>query len=326
MSATAASLLTDLDVNVQTDVPLGPRTWFKIGGRADYLVSPNTVEALATLTSRCRESDTPLRVLGAGANLLVDDEGVDGVVVELTAPVFRADSWIHRHRPNRGGEQGDGLRVMAGTRLEVLARGASRHGMRGLERLAGIPATLGGAIRMNAGGKWGEIGDLITLVGCIDLNGRQVVYQGREIEWAYRRCSIIDPVILWAELALTPDDPEQVYADYTEIMREKTASQPMGDNSAGCVFKNPPHPETTGFRISAGRIIDRAGLRGLRIGGAEVSSRHANFIVAEKGCPTADVLALISRVEARVFEETGFRLERELVVWRRRETDQTEVA
>ncbi len=313
--------MEDLDIEVEFDAPIGTdMTWYRIGGRADVLVRPRSVEALCSLMRRCHESGVTLRVLGSGANLLVADEGVDGVVVHLDQPVFREVSTIHRHRVHRAGVEGragDAMRVMAGKSLEQLVMSSATQGLSGIECMAGVPASLGGAIRMNAGGKYGCIGDAVVAVGCINLNGDLVVHEGPDLTFEYRRCSIIDPIILWAELALTPDDPAKTHARVKEIFAGKKQSQPMAAHSAGCVFCNPPASDGSGRLVSAGELIDRAGLKGTAIGGATISERHANFFTAEPGASADDVIALIDHAARVVAERSGYELVREVVVWRR---------
>jgi len=314
-------IVGDLDGDVRFDAPIGPTmTWYRIGGNADVLVEPRSVKALETLVRRCRGSNVPLRVLGSGANLLVDDEGVDGVVVHLSNPLYREVSATHRHRRHRGGDgrAGDGLRIMAGASMERLVVNQAMQGMRGLEMMAGIPASLGGAIRMNAGGRYGSIADAVTEVGCLDINGRQVAYPRESIEFGYRRCSIIDPVILWAEVRLTPDDPKRVHDRVKEIFAFKKNSQPMGAKSAGCAFKNPAAaPGDASSRVSAGMLIDQAGLKGFTVGRAHVSDVHANFIAAEPGARAKDIIEIMRHAQRVVREASGYELQPEIVIWKR---------
>lgn len=318
------SIVEDLDVEVEFDAPIGVEmTWYRVGGRADVLARPRSVEALCTLMRRCHETGTIARVLGSGANLLVADEGVDGIVVHLDHAAFREVSTIHRHRIHRAGVEGragDAVRVMAGKSLEQLVISTATQGLSGIECMAGVPASVGGAIRMNAGGKFGCIGDAVAAVGCINVKGDLVVHEAPDIAFEYRRCSIIDPVILWAELALTPDDPARTHAKVKEIFAYKKQSQPMAANSAGCVFRNPPAGDGSGRLVSAGELIDRAGLKGTSIGGATISERHANFFTAEPGACADDIIALIDHAARVVEEESGYELVRELVVWKRQET------
>ncbi|NOG55624.1 MAG: UDP-N-acetylmuramate dehydrogenase [Planctomycetes bacterium] len=313
-------VLSGLDADIEYDAPIGLRmTWYRVGGTADVLVRPRSVEALSVLLARAQERGVPVRVLGSGANLLVHDDGIDGIVVHLDQPAFREVSTLHRHRANRGGttsDAGDGLRAMAGAVTERLVIGLAQQGMSGLEMMAGIPSTIGGAVRMNAGGKFGCIGDVVKAVGCLDMAGQPVTYHNdsRQLRFEYRRSSIVEPVILWAELKLEPDDPQRVHDRVKEIFAFKKKSQPMGEHTAGCAFKN-PSPGT-----SAGRLIDEAGLKGFSIGSAYVSTRHANFLCTTdlKTARASDLIALMEHITAAVEQQAGVHLEREVVVWSRK--------
>ena len=320
-------MVEDLDVEVSYDAPIGREmTWYAVGGNADVLIEPRSVEGLVGVIKRAREAGIAVRMLGSGANLLVDDEGIDGLVVHLSHGVFREVSAIHRHRKNRGGDgsAGDGIRAMAGASMERIVMNLAKQGMSGLEMMAGIPASVGGAVRMNAGGKFGSIGEAVRAVGAIDLDGNMVTYQRDEIEFSYRRCSIVDPVIVWVELGLVAADPGVVHQRVKDIFAYKKKAQPMGAKSAGCAFKNPKVDVGNGGVggvggvMSAGRIIDEAGLKGFTVGKAMVSERHGNFIVAEKGASASDVIAVMDHVRKVVREERGIELEREMVVWKRK--------
>ncbi len=309
MSASSASLFGDLDVEVVPDAPIGTMTWFGIGGRADLLVVPRSIEALATLVRRCDREGTPLRVLGGGANLLVADEGVDGIVVRLSAPAFREIAY------NRTGETRL-LRAMGGADLARTLMDATRRGLEGLSQMAGIPGTVGGAIRMNAGGAFGAVGDAVRSVTCITRRGELVNYPAGELRFEYRRTNIPDPVIASATFALEPADPVALRKRVKEIFAYKKSTQPLADHSAGCAFKNPLDPETE-ERVPAGRLIDRAGLKECAVGSASVSRHHANFIVTAPGGRADDVLQLLELVRRRVYEHCGIELELEVVVWQR---------
>ena len=288
------------------------RTWFGIGGGAARTARPAAREEVV----RCLEIDPKLRVLGDGANLLVDDDGVDELVVELTAPALA------------GWEIDDtkGLvTVGAGANLPKLINETVRRGLWGLETLAGIPAQIGGALVMNAGGAFGQIADVVERVSAVDRRGNAVELARREIAFEYRRSGLNELIVLGATLRLTPGDAEKLRARQVEIMRYKKHSQPMAEHSAGCVFKNPtlgqalkeaPDAEP-GKRVSAGRLIDLAGLKGTRVGGAEVSGVHANFVVTRPGATARDVIELMRTVARRVRERFGVTLEREVVVWTR---------
>jgi UDP-N-acetylmuramate dehydrogenase len=304
-----SGLFGDLDVKATPDALLGPRTWYGIGGRADLLIEPQSVDDLAMLVKRCRRSGTPLRVLGSGANLLVADEGVDGIVVTLEAEPFRAMKY------NRQGEV-HAAQIFAGADMARSLMDTVRRGLDGLTQMAGIPASIGGAIRMNAGGAYGCIGDAVESVTCISREGEIVTYPKEELRFGYRETNIPDPVIISAVFSLTPDDPIRVRERVKEIFAYKKSTQPLADHSAGCTFKNPIDPVTE-QRVSAGKLIDEAGLKGLTLGGASVSRQHANFIVTQPGTRTDDVLRLLEEIKRRVFESAGLELEEEVVIWRR---------
>ncbi len=310
-SAGMSTLFGDLDVECTFDAPMGPMTWFGIGGRADALVRPRSVEALATLVKRCYRSGTPIRVLGSGANLLVADEGVDGVVVKLDAECFMEVKY------NAKGAV-DAVRAFAGADLAKVLMDTTRRGLEGLSPMAGIPASVGGAIRMNAGGAYGAIGDAVHSVGCLTRSGEVVVYPKSELKFSYRHTNIPDPVILWSAFSLVETDPIALRDRVKEIFAYKKSTQPLADHSAGCVFKNPIDPETE-KRVSAGKLIDEAGLKGASVGGATVSRRHGNFITTAPGTSTRDVLALIDFIKVRVFEQHGLELEPEIAIWKRGE-------
>ena len=312
MIGSGGRLLADLDVDVRPDAPIGAETWFGIGGRADLLVSPRSVEALATIIKRCRRSRTPVRILGAGANLLVDDDGVGGIVIKLDAEAMTEV----RHNPDGPITR---LHAMAGADLPRTLMDTARRGLRGLHHLAGIPATIGGAIRMNAGGRDGTIADALESVTVIDRTGTLVERPAAEIPFAYRSCGLEDPVIVAASFRLEHDDPVAVRELVKRMFAYKKSTQPLADHSAGCTFRNAVDPAGGGL-VPAGRLIDEAGLKGRRIGGAEVSPQHANFIVTHPGATARDVRQLIEFVAERVFASTGLRLQRELVIWDRGES------
>ncbi len=294
------AILKDLSLRYETDVALGAMTWYGVGGRAQALAHPSSAQQLAALTARCMETQTPIYVLGAGANLLVQDQGVAGVVVKLDDPAFRQLK-IDKHI----------ITVGAGYDLAKLVLETAKAGLGGLECLAGIPATVGGAVRMNAGGAFGDIGRSVSRVQVMDQRG-QAYYRDRDdLVFGYRKSNVAARFITEVEFELTPDDSEALMRRVKEVFAYKTASQPLRDHSAGCAFKNPP-PEVG---ASAGQLVDRAGLKTFRIGNAEVSQQHANFIIAHKGATAADILAVMTHVQQVVADKFGVQLEREVVVW-----------
>jgi len=306
-------MFSDLEVEITPDAPIGPMTWYGIGGHADILIKPLTVEALTTLVRRCRRMRTDLRVFGKGANLLVADDGVSGIVITLDTPAFREITY------NAEGDVNT-MRAMAGADMAATLMDATRRGLDGLSQMAGIPASIGGAIRMNAGGKYGCIGDAVETVTCISRNGELVTYPKSELEFSYRQTNIPDPIIIAATFRVTPTDPIALRNKVKDIFSYKKSTQPLADHSAGCTFKNPLDPET-GELIPAGRLIDRAGLKGYSIGGSTVSTHHANFIVTNPSATASDVMRLLVEVRKRVFDHSGIQLEQEIVIWRRKEED-----
>lgn len=291
--------MTTLAENMfETEAPLP--TWFGVGGRADRLARPDSIDALR----RALEVDhgAPVRILGDGANLLVADEGVDGLVISLEN--LKRVEQVERSL----------FRVGAGAKLPRLVLDAARRGLAGIEGLGGVPATLGGAVRMNAGGAFGQIADVVESVVALDREGRSLALRRNEIDFGYRRSGLEDLIIVEADLRLTPDDPTAVRARLKNVMASKKKSQPLGADSAGCVFKN---PEIDGRRESAGRLIDQAGCKEMRVSGASVSTQHANFIVTDNGARAAHVLELIERVREAVHSHCGVTLETEIVIWKR---------
>ena len=289
--------LSEFEGWVERDVPLADLTWFGLGGRARYMAHPTDAGRLGGLLRRAVEAEVPVKVLGGGANVLVSDSGFDGLVIRLDDPLF-------------SGFRIEGERVIAdgGADLMGLVGDCCRMGLAGLECLAGVPGTVGGAIRMNAGGRHGEIADVVESVEVVEACGRQRVLTPDEVGFGYRRTALSDSVVTGARLRLHNEDPKTVYHRFKDIWRSKKHSQPMADQSAGCVFTNPPGE-------SAGRLIDRAGLKGSRVGQARVSPTHANFIVADKGAAATDVLRLIDRIRQTVRRRFGTELELEIDIW-----------
>jgi UDP-N-acetylmuramate dehydrogenase len=305
-----SSLYSDLDVRVELDAPLAPLTWFAIGGRADALVHPNTIEALQTLSKRCHRDGVPLRVLGSGANLLVDDDGVDGVVVLLDSPAFKAVEF------NASGHL-ERMRAWGGASMEKLVMECSRRGLKGLEQMAGIPASIGGAIRMNAGGKFGAVGDAVDAVALVTPEGELSIFSRESLRFDYRHTNIPRGIVAWTSFKVTPDDAVKCRARVREIFTYKKSTQPLSASSAGCMFRNPTLAD--GTRESAGRLIDLAGMKGARVGGAFVSTAHGNFLAVDPGARSDDLRALVDMVRDAVAARQGVELVTEVVFWRRGE-------
>jgi len=307
VTITRSNLIAGLDAECIAEAPIGPLTWYGIGGRADMLVSPHTLEAAVELVRRCRHAEVAIRMLGGGANLLVDDDGVDGVVLRLDQPCFRDIEF------NRTGSV-TAARIGGGVDLFGLVTELARRGLRGFEHMAGIPGTIGGAVRMNAGGSGGDVSGALDSVEMILLDGTRRTFNADAIEFRYRGSTLPEGLVTSAVLHLQEDDPVDVRQRVKEFFAAKKAGQPMADHSAGCAFRNPVDP-VTGNQVPAGRIIDEVGLKGLAHGGARVSDRHANFIVVEPGASSRDVQSLMATIRSRVAASTGIQLEREVVIW-----------
>ena len=303
-----SEFFSDIDADVHFDANIGAMTYFTIGGNVDAFVKPHSIEALSLLLQKCHNASIPFRVLGKGANLLIDDIGVDGVVVKLDHDCFTTSTF------NREDSSGT-MQSMSGADLSKTVMETARNGLHGLQAMAGIPASIGGAIRMNAGGKYGSISDTLSTITTLTTSGEIVTHQASDLGFEYRKSNISDPIILSATFQLIPDDPIKIREGVKEIFAWKKARQPLADTSAGCAFKNPIDEE--GQHISAGELIDDAGLKGFTIGGAQVSMQHANFITTTENGTAKDVLVLMNEIRKRVLDHSGIELQKEVVVWSR---------
>ena len=289
--------LRDFEKFVRQGELLAMHTWFQLGGPAQYMAEPRNSDELVALLQRCREVEIPVRLLGSGSNILVRDEGVHGVVVRLSEPAF-CDVKISGATIVAGG----------GARLGQVITLAVREGLAGLEGLVGIPGTLGGALHGNAGAHGGDVGELTAEASLVTVAGDLVVRQRDEMVFGYRESSLDELAICSAKLEFAEDNPHELAKRLQKQWIVRKASQPMGHQCAGCVFRNPRG-------MGAGELIERCGLKGTRIGGAVVSERHANFIVAEPDCTSNDVLRLIDVIRDQVRDRLGVDLELELEIW-----------
>ncbi|MCA9240967.1 MAG: UDP-N-acetylmuramate dehydrogenase [Planctomycetales bacterium] len=291
------ALADDFPDILTAQAPVAERTWFRTGGPADFFAAPTSVEQFQNLVKRCHKDGLPVRILGGGSNVLVPDEGVRGVVVSLAAPCFCEIKTVGKKVTAGGGA------VLA----EVISESV-RHGLAGLDPLVGIPGSVGGALHGNSGSRGGDIGQWTASAKVMKRTGEIVTRSREELVFAYRSSSLDELAILEAEFALETNDPEQLTKRMQKQWILKKASQPLVDQRAGCIFKNPRG-------MSAGMLIDQAGLRGASVGSASVSEKHANFIVAADGASSQDVLQLINLVRSRVAERLGVELETQLDIW-----------
>ena len=291
------NIFSGLEKIVEKKFSLCQSTWFGLGGEADYMISPGNAEQLSEVIKRCNENNIDIRVLGFGSNLLIHDEGVKGAVVKLAGDEFTKVEF-----------DGMSLTAGAGADLGKLVLECVRKGLGGLEVLAGIPGSVGGAVRMNAGGVFGDFGSSVESVTLMDNQGNVFVKSKPELSFDYRSSNITAKYVLGAKINLYEADPPQLLKTIKEVWIYKKNTQPLNTRNAGCIFKNPRG-------MSAGAMIDRAGLKGTKIGGATVSEKHANFITAEDGCTSSDVINLIDKIKETVKEKFDVELELELQIW-----------
>jgi UDP-N-acetylmuramate dehydrogenase len=279
---------------VVADAPIGPLTTYRVGGRARLLLHAESEDDLRQAAAVVASEGVPVLVVGKGSNLLVCDGGFPGLVVTLGEGFASIDV------------AGTTVRAGGAVSLPVLARRTAAASLTGLEWAVGVPGSVGGAVRMNAGGHGSDMSQVLGRFCFVDLAGGEDGEFGVDrLDYSYRHSSVQrSHVVVWASFELAPGDRERSEQEIAEIVRWRREHQPGGQN-AGSVFTNPPGD-------SAGRLIDAAGLKGLRVGSAHVSPKHANFIQADEGGSADDVYALIKEVQRRVQEMTGVLLHPEL--------------
>ncbi len=303
---------TDFELSIDRPLPrrratvadapaLSALTTLGVGGPADVLCRPADARGVRRALAAARAEGSRWRVIGRGSNLVVDDAGVDGWVLDLR----RLRALV---------VQDDG-RVVAGAGLPTatLLGETRRRGLGGLECLVGYPATVGGAVRMNAGGRWGVVGARVASVVAIDRVGNVHTFDRAACRFGYRTSALADHVIVEVHLRLPRVDGVAYRRAVEEIHREKASRQPLCLPSAGCMFRNPDG-------ISAGLLVDRAGLKGRRRGGAQISEVHGNFVVNRGGATASDVLGLVDDARSAVARVHGVDLTLEVEIWRRRAT------
>ena len=291
------SLQDEFPEITQANEPLGPRTWLKVGGPAEFFVTPRDPDELTRVVQFCNANGVAMHVLGGGSNLLVRDEGVSGAVIQLDSDAFKTIEI-----------EGTAARAGGAAVLSHLIAATVRAELAGLESLAGIPGTVGGALHGNAGTRGGDIGQFVSSVSVLTAQGEQFIREGDELSFSYRTSSINELVVLEAVFALQKDDPARITRRMRKLWITKKATQPLTFQTAGCIFKNPRG-------IRAGMLIEQCGLKGTRIGGAEISDRHANFFVTHDGATATDVLSLIDEARTKVTEQFGVDLEMEIEIW-----------
>jgi len=290
--------------------PMARHTYFRVGGPADAFICPDNVEKLQELLCWAGDKRIPHIVIGDGSNLLVRDKGIPGIVIVLTECL---------NEISRSGGNGESvlIKAMAGVRTQTLCRYAIEEGLSGINFALGIPGTVGGAIMMNAGTSSASISDVLDSVNIMLSTGTTLRIKREELDFSYRKLSWDknftkshreEPIIIDGCFRLLQSDPVELKKEAGAVLKKRKDNQPTGTASAGCFFKNPPSGKT------AGQLIDMAGLKGTRIGGAEVSAKHANFIVNMGTASASDILGLMQLIQETVFKKFNINLEPEVKI------------
>lgn len=287
--------LDSIGCDYKENEPMSSHTSFRIGGPADIFITPESEDTLASLLQECRHLEIPVTAVGSGTNLLVSDGGIEGAVISTRG--LRTLSL----------KNGDSIVCGAGVKMSRLCKFALGNGLTGLEFAWGLPGSAGGAVFMNAGCYGGEMKDILTCSHHVLMSGERGIFYGNEMQLAYRSSvySAGEFMITAAEVKLEPGDKELIFAKMDELMQRRLDKQPYYQPSAGSVFKRP-------VGNFAGTLIEQCGLKGCRVGGAQVSRKHAGFIVNAGGATCNDVLRLISKIQANVKNSTGVELECEI--------------
>lgn len=289
-------ILNENNIAYKTDEPMKGHTTFKIGGPADIFITVNNTAELSLTLNACRKCGVPYMILGKGSNLLVSDDGIEGAVIELSGD-FKSIT-----------VEGDTIICGAGLSLSKLCTVALEEGLSGLEFAYGIPGTVGGAVYMNAGAYGGETKDVCIEATCLTPDGAVETIGGDALDFSYRHSvfKANNSIILYAKYKLTPNDKDSIKAKMDDFMDRRRTKQPLEYPSAGSVFKRPEG-------AFAGTLIEQCGLKGKSVGGAQVSEKHAGFIINAGGATCDDVMELVRLVQDTVKAETGYVLEREII-------------
>ncbi len=286
-----------IDEIFRYDVPLQRYTSFRTGGVAEIFVEPRNTSELKKVLQFCKDEQKKVFIFGEGTNLLVNDNGVKGVVIHLGGVDFKK---IERN--------GRYVSSGAGVNLPQLIRKTALWGLGGLEVLVGIPGTVGGAVMMNAGGKYGDISVTIDSLTTMSFDGKITNLNRKDVEFAYRKCSLNKQIVVQVEFALKESRKEELLEKMDEIYKEKKEKQPLSTFNAGSIFKNSHH-------FKAAELIDKANLKGQKVGGAVVSKKHANFIVNTGNATRADILELIKIIKETIKKKYNVSLEQEIQIW-----------
>lgn len=291
------NLIADFEHIVRENEPLAAYTRLKLGGVAEYFAEPTTVEELTGLVKRFSENELPIRLIGGGTNLLIRGEGVPGLVIQLAAPAFCTIDI-----------SGKTMTVGGGTQISHFVASAVREGLAGPEQLVGIPGTIGGALHNNTGAHGIDIGTWVQSADVLTRAGQQITREKDAMSFSYRQSSLTELVILKARFEFESEDAATLTRQMQKLWIVRRASQPMADENATYIFKD--HGGD-----SAAELIDRAGLKGTRVGKVEISDQNSNFFVAQPGATTDDVIRLIELVRTQVAERLEVQLENAIQIW-----------
>lgn len=283
--------------DIKVNEPMSKHTTFRIGGPADYLATPANAKELVDLINVAKENNLPITLIGNGSNLLVRDNGIRGLVIKIANQMAAENI------------NGNVLTFDAGISLALASHKAAKLGLTGMEFASGIPGTIGGAAYMNAGAYDGEMKNIIKSVRILKEDGSIQELSNEDMQFGYRKSVIqgTNNIIISVSVELTPGNQDSIYAKMADFTERRTTKQPLDKPSAGSTFKRPP-----GY--FAGTLIDQAGLKGYTVGGAQVSEKHAGFVVNIGNATCADVLQLIKDVQAKIKEINGVDLETEVLV------------
>ena len=287
-----------LGCEARRNEPMSKHTSFKIGGNADVYIKVNNLSKLSTILKECQDSDVDYMILGNGSNLLVSDDGFDGIIIELGEAMSNITV------------KGSKLTCESGALLSRISSVAAKHALEGLEFASGIPGTLGGGLAMNAGAYGGELAMVVESVCALDPTDMQIkTYKCSELDFGYRRSRIKSEglIVISATLNLKAGDEEAIRGRIAEYSQRRRDKQPLEYPSAGSTFKRPEGQ-------FAGALIEAAGLKGTKVGGAEVSVKHAGFVINKGDATAKDIYDLIGLVQKRVFDNSGFLLEPEVIM------------
>lgn len=288
--------------------PMAPYTSIRVGGPAEVLLKPKNLDDIKTALKIALEEEIPYFIFGSGSNTLIKDKGVRGFII-CPAEALQRFEVIKQE-----GEFGDVL-TEAGVKISSFVTRCGELGLSGMEALIGIPGSMGGAIAMNAGARGVEIKDIVREISVLDNQGEIKTLSREKLEFNYRQLKLPrSHIILSGTFRLKKDDPQAISQRIAEFKQKRVSTQPLSYPNLGSIFKNPQPAHSGAVMASAGQLIEETGLKNVRVGGARVSQKHANFIINEKNATANDVIVLINLIRDKIKEKTGISLETEIKI------------